>query len=133
MISFNPTRKTRYIQIKNRDWKPSIIKSIECPTCGLEKIEKKDNKWIGKCNSCGHIHHFLVPTPVQSLLIQLRSRIINMIGGTGSGKTTASAAIVAETLRVKTGVKGVAFAQSLEQLKSTAKEELAKFFLDSDF
>lgn len=134
MISFAPTLKPRFIKIKSKpDWMPRLIDKIECPTCGLEEIKKNKTKWIGKCNSCGHIHCFLYLTPVQNIIYQLRAKILNMFGGTGSGKTTASAMIVSEEMRNNPGVKVAAFAQTIEQLKQTGKEELNKMFFDEEW
>ncbi len=133
MIRIKPTQKPRFIKLQYDDWRPIIQNKIECPTCGLDEIKKSTSKWIGKCKTCGHVHNFLYPTPIQLLLIHLRAKIMNMFGGTGSGKTTASAAIISETIRMKPGVKVVAFAQTDDQLKSTAKAELEKFFYKNEF
>lgn len=56
-----------------------------------------------------------------------------MFGGTGSGKTTTSSAIVSDTMRSIPSTKVVAFAQILDQLESTAKAELRKFFFEDEF
>ena len=133
MIKIKPTKTTKFIKIINNGWKPIAKSVIKCPTCGMETIKKSRGKWIGKCGTCGHIHNFLYPTPAQFVLIQLRAKILNMFGGTGSGKTTVSSSIISETMRVKPGVKVVAFAQTEDQLNNTGKEELIKFFYKNEF
>lgn len=133
MIKIKPEKTTKFLRLTNCDWKPVSINKVKCPSCGIDTIKKGGGKWIGRCDTCNHIHSFLYPIPSQMVLIQLRAKILNMLGGTGSGKTTASCAIISETMRTKPGVKIVAFAQTEDQLNNTGKEELKKFFYRDEF
>lgn len=133
MLSFVPTDKTRFLKIKNNDWFPTIIDSLKCPTCQLTDIKKTKNRWVGSCSECGHIHNFLTPTPSQKVILALRQKILNLFGGTGSGKTTASSCVISEMMRNHAGANIIAFAQTQDQLKQTGKAELKKFFLDEEW
>lgn len=134
MIMFKKTLSPRFLKINNNDWKPSIfMKRIVCPTCMTNHINKFGEKWVGRCSGCGHIHNFFTPIPVQYVISQIRAKILGIFGGTGSGKTTVSSFIIQDHMRNAPGFKVMAFAQSLDQLKQTGKEELAKMFFEDEW
>lgn len=87
------------------------------------------NKFIWE-ESKGEEYKYCFTVP-SGLLVLRRSNKIFITGN--SGKTTASAMIIAEEMRNNPGVKVAAFAQTIEQLKQTGKEELDKMFFDSEW
>ena len=137
MLYFQPTNKVRLIEVNQAQFTPPLNEryatNLSCPNCSTTVIEKFKDKWVGKCVECGHIHSFFLPTPIQQVAHMLQNKIINNIGGNGSGKTTISSCKIREHINTVQQAEILAVAQDEHQIKNIARPELEKFFLEEEW
>lgn len=104
-----------------------------CVRCG-NKVEIMDNKYFGVCEDCGCRKYFIKLSSWQQLANQQQG-ITQFIfySPVGTGDTTANTFRVWKKMIEVPAYWILVMAGSESQLDETAKKELDKFFLDSDF
>ncbi|MGL5753582.1 MAG: hypothetical protein ACRCXT_23765 [Paraclostridium sp.] len=133
-MKFKPTPQTKFYKLttQKKGQRP-ILTKLECPNCRIVDVIRAASKVVGRCSKCKTIVNFFEPFPIQELVSCLEAKIIGNIGGVGSGKTSGSALIVQDNMRLIPGVSIYVMAQTEQQLFKTGREMLDRFFLDDEF
>ena len=128
---YNGEKKTRWLRVNQVGFIPFVDKTMPCPSCS-ETVSKNADNWISKCKTCGVLVSFFKGTPIQEIACSIESPVVFNIGAVGSGKTTNSAYMISNHMRMYPGASVISFALTLEQLKKFAIPELEKFIHSSE-
>lgn len=97
-----------------------------CPLCG-DSVTVESNVFYGQCPSCQATVIDYKPLPHQSKFLSSSAPFLLMIGGFGSGKTTAAVAKLVRHAFATPGGKSLITGPKLQLVEDTSVKELDKF------